>query len=73
MPKIRHKAPESMLLKRTRELLNEHKLTYHEISMATGLPSQWVARLAVGKEKDPGVSRVEAVYVALTGQPLSVR
>lgn len=41
--------------------------------MTTGLSVNWLWRLAEGSSKDPGVRRVEAVYVALTGKPLSVR
>lgn len=61
------------MLKRTRELLKEREDTLHDVSMATGLPVNWLWRLAQGTSADPSVNRVEAVYVALTGQPLSVK
>ena len=68
----RHKAPESALLRRTRELLKEREGSLHDISMATGMPVNWLWRLAQGATSDPGVNRVEAVYVAITGKPLTV-
>lgn len=60
------------LLRKTRELLNETKMSYLDIFKATGLPPNWLTGIATGKINDPSVNRVQALYECLRGKALTL-
>lgn len=55
------------LLKATLELLRQSKLTQLDIYEATGINPGWLTRFAAGKITDPGVNRVECLFLHLGG------
>lgn len=65
----------SKLHSRTLELLRDHPGTILEVAEATGLNYHWLVsfrRTGAGEGGDPGVSRVEKLYVYLSGKELDV-
>ena len=56
----------------TKELLARAEEAYSEIARETGIPENWLYRFLHGKVADPGVNRVERLYVHLTCRPLEL-
>ena len=65
--------PSSTLYDRTLNLVRNRsrQITFRQIQTDTGLTVGWLEIFATGKMKDPGVCKVEALYVYLTGKPLA--
>lgn len=62
----------SQLLERTLHLVRNRpiSMTYEKLAELSDLQSNWIATFAQGKMKEPGVSKVEALYNALAEAPL---
>lgn len=58
------------LYQTTAALLQETRKPYDVIAQDTGLSERWIYDVAGEKMKDPGVNKVEALYIYLTGVPL---
>ena len=69
-----HIVSSSKLLTSTMKALAERPrvLTYEVIAEECGVSARWLQQLVAGKIEDPGVCKVEAVYVFVTGKPLNV-
>lgn len=62
------------LHKKTLELLHNRPrtMTYEYIAEQTGLTFWWIQYFAKQKDKDPGVNKVETLYVFLSGRELDL-
>ena len=47
-------------------------LTYNHIADECNVSIRWLDNLVAGKIKDPGVTKIEAVYEFVTGRSLDV-
>ena len=56
------------LLMKTRELLTGQDL--NQIAVQTGLPYQWLKKLALGRTINPSVNRVQKLYEHLSDRKL---
>ena len=56
------------LLTTTRRLLAETKQTHLDIYEATGIAPGWLVRFGNGSITDPGVNRVECLFLHLGGK-----
>lgn len=68
----RIKHPQGVLMRRTRELLNEAKTPYIEIYRDTGIQPSWLTLFAADRIPDPSVNTVERLYTHLNGGPLVI-
>jgi hypothetical protein len=64
----------SQLLERTLQLVAERPrtCTFEVLSKETGIPATWLKHFARGKIDDPGVIRVEKLYVFFTKASLEL-
>jgi len=64
--------PQSVLMRRTQELLREATISYREIDKATGISPNWLSLFVNNEVPDPSINRVEALYTYLNGSPLVI-
>lgn len=63
----------TILLKTVQELLEQkNRDQWKELAEALGHTTNWVAMVASGQIKDPGVDKVEKLYQLLTGKKLEL-
>lgn len=64
----------SLLLEVTLALLLERPRTqtYADIAKISGVPEAWIKAFGQGRMKNPSVVRVEALYNALSDEPLEL-
>lgn len=66
------KHPESVLMRRTRDLLKATTKTQLDIFGDTGISPNWLTLFGTGRIPDPSVNRVEVLYNYLNGRPLDL-
>jgi hypothetical protein len=65
---------DSALFSATFKLLDDRprRITLAILEKETGIPEEWLKKFGQGVIGDPGVIRVEKLFVALTGKPLDL-
>jgi len=71
-PRNRVKFPQSVFMRRTRELLVATNTPYIEICKITNISPHWLSLFANDQIPDPSVNRVEVLYNYLNGAPLVI-